>query len=227
MPKNRIENLADGVFAILVTILTLDLKVPSFQEIRSDEEFLHILSEFGFILLIYFISFAVLSSYWLSHHFIISVFAKNADRLLSHFNLLFLSTVSLIPFSSYLLGLYPGNKISVFIFAANVIVIGLSLILLRWHVNKSREIENKELSQSEFTKSLIHLSLPPVFAVFAIFFAFISPEWALVFFVIPTLLNIIPNSFEIMLKLMRKLVSMFTRGHEKRPFNIGRENKKV
>lgn len=200
MPKHRIENLADCVFSIVMTILILELKLPAFLDLQSDAEIWQKLSELGFVLLIYFISFTFLGGYWLSHHFLISVFSKNTDRLVIHLNLLFLSLVALIPFSAHLWGLYPDSKVSIFTFGINIIVIGASLLLLRWHIHKSRHIENSEISKHESISNLVHLALPPMFAVAAMLIAFWSPKGAVFFFIVPAIINIIPGSVSGMLK---------------------------
>lgn len=211
MPKHRIESLADGVFAIVMTILILELKLPSLEGLYSDVQIWQALSKISFVLLIYFTSFTILGGYWLSHHFLISIFSKNADRLLPHLNLLFLSLIALIPFSAHLWGLYPDSKVSVWAFGTNIIAIGVSLMLLRWHIYKSREIENLEISKHEFNNNLFHLSLPPLFASFAIIVAYWNPQFAIFFFIIPAIINIIPGSLSFLTKTSHHLIKLITR----------------
>jgi len=73
MKQSRLEALTDGVFAIVMTLLVLDIRVPDIQGIVTDGTLLSALVDITPLLLSYLVSFALLFSYWRAHHFIISV----------------------------------------------------------------------------------------------------------------------------------------------------------
>jgi len=98
MNKTRIEALSDGVFAIVMTLLVIDIKVPTFATEVSDSEIwaeiYHLLPIFGS----YVLSFAVLTMYWVSHQFLITYMAKNIDRNLSYINMFVPTQPNLLPY---------------------------------------------------------------------------------------------------------------------------------
>lgn len=100
MNKLRLEAFSDGVFAIIITILVLEIKVPELGPDVSNIELWHTLSEYGHILIGYFLSVAVIAMFWLSHHFLFHTGAKNIDRWVVQLNTFFLAILALIPFSA-------------------------------------------------------------------------------------------------------------------------------
>src|ERR1700753_3424990 len=94
----RLIFFSDAVFAIIITIMILDVKLPEILTFSSEDEaktaFLHILPK----LLGYTISFFVIGSFWMRHLKVFS-FLKDYNRQLIILNLLFLFSVSLFPFA--------------------------------------------------------------------------------------------------------------------------------
>src|SRR6266446_941520 len=103
----RLLALTDGVFAIIMTILVLELKAPS-----SDTE----ISGTAYGLLIYAISFLLAGVNWIGHSMIFSI-VKKANRMLIWLNIIFLMFASLIPFSANIL---MNSRISVSLFAYGI-----------------------------------------------------------------------------------------------------------
>ena len=64
MHKARLETLVDGVFAIAMTILVLEVKVPEIADGRSTDALLHALAHHGYVIGAYFFSFAMLALFW-------------------------------------------------------------------------------------------------------------------------------------------------------------------
>ena len=115
VPKERIETLVDGVFAIAMTILVLELKVPPDLDPRDSAElFRHLGHELPTIAA-YFFSFFMLGIFWLWFHRMSSKIAR-VDFGLIALNLLFLSLVSAFPFAAALLGRYPMNAASLAVY---------------------------------------------------------------------------------------------------------------
>src|SRR5438046_546200 len=96
---NRIEFLSDGVFAIALTLLVLDIKVPISENITSEKDLLHSFAGLTPRLLAYFLSFMTLGIFWTAHstqfHFI-----EKSDRNFTWINLFFLLFVTIIPFTT-------------------------------------------------------------------------------------------------------------------------------
>ena len=109
---SRILALTDGVFAIIMTLLVLELKVPDVH--RAAELSSH-LKGLGYHLLLYFASFLLASVYWVGHRLIFSL-VKYVNTTLIWLNIVFLMICSLIPFAAALLGNYPLETHSLFIY---------------------------------------------------------------------------------------------------------------
>jgi uncharacterized membrane protein len=68
MEKSRIAALADGIFAVAMTLLVLDLKLPEAAKTTTDAEVWHQLVDLRSHFMIYALSFIVLGTYWIAHH---------------------------------------------------------------------------------------------------------------------------------------------------------------
>jgi uncharacterized membrane protein len=113
---SRIVAFSDGVFAIAITLLVLNLKVP---EHLGDESLGHALWAERQSYFAYAVSFAVIGRFWIIHHRFFSDVTGFDGRLLG-FNLFYLAWVVLIPFSSAVLGKYGGDPAAVILYAANL-----------------------------------------------------------------------------------------------------------
>jgi uncharacterized membrane protein len=125
----RIEALSDGVFAIALTLLVLDLKVPVSEAINSEGALLNALAALSPKILSYFLSFMTLGIFWTGHtaqfHFI-----EKSDRNLNWISLFFLLAVSVLPFTTALLSQYILFKTALGLYWLNILVMG---VLLYWH----------------------------------------------------------------------------------------------
>jgi uncharacterized membrane protein len=123
--RARLETLVDGVFAIAMTILVLEVKVPELTDRRSAEELLHALLHHGYVIGAYFVSFAMLGLFWVWHHRLAEQ-VRDIDLPVLVCALSFLALVCFFPFASALLGRYPTNLAALLVY---VPVIGLILLL--------------------------------------------------------------------------------------------------
>jgi uncharacterized membrane protein len=136
---------SDAVFAIAITLLAIEIKVPEIpKEIVTDQLLLdsldHLIPKFiGF-----FISFMIVGLYWTIHHRMFG-FVINYDKKLLWLNLLFLLSVALMPFSTGFYSVYILRllKTPVIIYVANICLLGLTNFLLWRHISNPK----KNLSQ--------------------------------------------------------------------------------
>jgi uncharacterized membrane protein len=132
---NRIEAFSDGVFAIIVTLLVLELKVPVLKDHHSVSELAHALIEQLPKFLSWLISFIIVCKFWLNHSHVLGL-ARHADYGFVWTNSMFLMGQSFIPFPTALLGEYAGNPLAVSffgcVFALNtVLFIALNQYIVR------------------------------------------------------------------------------------------------
>lgn len=194
MNKARIEALSDGVFAIVMTLLIIDIRVPPLTVNNSVHEL------WGQLLLLwplfrsYYFSFAILGMYWITHHALFHLFVKHANRPITYINVAFLCFISLIPFSAHLVGQYPYNELAVSVYGGNVILIAMvQFLMFHWAVNDDAN-RHEAIDPKIVQQTTIRLLLPPVFSMLGIIVSLFSPASSFVLFAFPIIFNIIPGT---------------------------------
>src|SRR5215510_13366366 len=130
----RLCNLSDGVFAVAITLLVLDIRLP---DTVTSANLLTALADLVPRLLVYLIGFIVFGGAGGSHQRLIGQI-KRGDGLLVWFNLLSLLFVSLVPACSALLGRFSGEFIAILLFTVDVILVQLSALWLWRHASKNQ-----------------------------------------------------------------------------------------
>ncbi|KAA9339806.1 DUF1211 domain-containing protein [Hymenobacter busanensis] len=134
LTRARLEAFSDGVFAIVVTLLVLELRVPHLHLGSSPQELAHELRAIVPKLLSWAVSFFVVVKFWVNHSYILSL-ARCASYACFWINALFLMGQAFIPFPTALLGEYPGNPLAVSFFGATLLVCCLLFVWLHHYVN--------------------------------------------------------------------------------------------
>ena len=115
----RIVFFSDGVFAIAITLLVIDLRPPEVLAGLSDAAFTEAMADLGPKIVAYLLSFAVIGLYWLAHwrrfHYIV-----RANERFALLNLLVLGAISFIPFPTALIGSQGDRPISVVVYAVTL-----------------------------------------------------------------------------------------------------------
>ena len=203
MNKNasRIDLLADGIFAIVMTILVFEVKVPEFLNPTNKEIFSELLASYP-LFLSYILSFATLFTYWRGYHSIVSDYARSSDVNFQNLAGTFLLFVGLVPFSSHLLGTYSTVPASVVIFALNVIIIGVLLFLMRLYAWKSVTIKNRRMKKLEITHAHMRIFIPILFSIIAIPVAYINTGVALGILTVAIIFNLLKRSTRLICKFL-------------------------
>lgn len=137
--KNRIEALSDGVFAIAMTLLVLDLRAPELPPNAPNVEVFPALLALWAKFVSYAVSFVSLGVFWVSHHTMYHA-VRWVDRGLLWFNIFFFMFVSLLPFSTSLLNAFPQTQVAPLFFGANLTIIGWILFLQWTYANRKRDM---------------------------------------------------------------------------------------
>ena len=130
---NRTEAFSDGVFAIVVTLLVLELKVPILHDRASVSELNHRLVDLIPKFLSWLISFVIVCKFWLNHHHLLT-FARHATYGMVWLNSIFLMGQAFIPFPTALMGEFPTNPLAVSLFGAVMAVNTLLFIALQSYI---------------------------------------------------------------------------------------------
>ena len=104
-PYSRLEAFCDGVFAIALTLLIIDIKIPSTKEINTTDEFWHALKEIAPSVLAFILSFIIILITWVNHHNALKLGNKSSASFI-YANGFLLFTVVFMPFPTSLLGEY-------------------------------------------------------------------------------------------------------------------------
>jgi TMEM175 potassium channel family protein len=125
---DRLAALSDGLFAIAMTLLVLDLRVPASALIRSEGALWNALVGLSPHLIPYLMSFLTLGIFWVAQQTQLSQF-KRSNRDLAWIHLGFLLSVSLIPFSTGLLAAFLTFRIALIVYWVNILLLGFWLYL--------------------------------------------------------------------------------------------------
>ena len=177
IPISRIAGFSDGLIAIIITLMVLEIPIPS--EIKMTE-----IIEFAKAIIIYFASFVVIGTQWNRHHFLLEQTEKVHKSFIWK-NLLYLFSLSLIPLFMKLLIKHPNDFIpaigySVIYLITDFISIQLIISVLK---NKKNKTEREEKLLTEDRK-LITQILPLIIFSVSILVEYFLPNLTIIFFII-------------------------------------------
>jgi uncharacterized membrane protein len=132
--KNRLEFLFDGIFAISMTILVLELKVPDLADRRSISELSQFLLHHGVSFISYILSFIMLGIFWYRHNSYFRYFSRVTKSILA-FTLLQMAIAAFFPFCAALFGRYPINRLSIVIYLGCIALYSWTC-LIQWLLAK-------------------------------------------------------------------------------------------
>ncbi len=131
---HRLEALADGVFAVAMTLLVLDLKVPAAEAIHSDAGLAAALLALTPKLVTYLMSFLTLGIFWLGQQAQLNLLERsNRDVVWTH--IAFLASVCLIPFATALLSEFVEYRLALVFYWVVILLQGL-LLALSWKLSR-------------------------------------------------------------------------------------------
>lgn len=192
--NERLIFLSDGVFAITITLLVLEIKVPEIPEALVATELpnalLHLLPK----ILAHILSFIVLGIYWSGHHNTF-MHIKRHNRFLLWLNILFLMCVASMPFATGLLSQYHEHLLSIVTYSGILAGAGLVMDLMWWYATTHNLVE--EDIDSEFVAFVHHRNrLAPVIYLLSIAISFFSITVAKFLIFIVAVLYIVPNPLD-------------------------------
>lgn len=142
LSKGRMEALTDGIFAIAMTLLVLELKVPELGRGVGSRELLHKLGQQLPSFFSFFVSFLYCGMLWIQHHLAMH-FVRYVKAGMVWLNLGFLMTISVLPFSCALLGHFLQNVAAKEIYFGNLFL-AASLLALQWLIARRKNLLNED-----------------------------------------------------------------------------------
>jgi len=199
----RLILFSDAVFAIAITLLVIEIKIPEIHEKPiTDNDVLHKLADLIPKFVGFLVSFLLIGQYWIVHHRMFSFVINFTDRLI-WLNILFLFAIALMPFST---GFYSefvlrGVVTPVIFYTANIALLGLANFLMwRYLSNQKNNLtENLTPALAKYF-SLRALTVPTIFVIFSFVYLY-NPTIA---FFIPML---IPFIMRLIFNPMKKKIT--------------------
>jgi uncharacterized membrane protein len=165
---DRLILFSDAVFAIAITLLVIEIKIPEFHDENITEQNLlgglrHLIPKFiGFL-----ISFLIIGQYWIVHHRMFS-FVINYNSKLIWLNLLFLFVIALMPFSTGFYSEYVGEPVisPVIFYTCNIAMLGILNFFMWRYLSKTHHGLTENLSpQLARYSSLRAITVPVIFII--------------------------------------------------------------
>jgi uncharacterized membrane protein len=151
MSSRRLEAFSDGVFAIAITLLVLDLVVPAHEEAERDG-LAHALASEWPAYFAYLVSFLAVGIIWVNHHAVFDR-VRFVDRRVLFANLLLLLMVSLIPFPTRLLADYltaaSGSHVAAAVYSVTMLCMGVSFALLWLSLTRDRRLLHEGVARPD------------------------------------------------------------------------------
>jgi uncharacterized membrane protein len=153
MGLERLIFFRDAVFAIAITLLALEIRLPAGGETFNDAQLFAQLIGMWHRYLAYFISFIVIGVFWISHHRKFR-FIKRYDSRLLILNLLILMMIAFIPFPSSIISENPNRTATIF-YALIMTLVGLLLVAMWWYVSWHNRLVDPELGRKQRRREFV------------------------------------------------------------------------
>jgi uncharacterized membrane protein len=189
---NRLEAFSDGVLAIAITLLILEVKVPAAASGRLGHDLLHQWPSYAS----YVVSFAVIGIIWVNHHAMFERIAR-VSRTLLFLNLLLLMTVAFLPFPTALLAAYVNRggrdaHVAAAVYGLAMELIGLGFMALWVYLARTPDVLVEGFTAANAAAAVRRTVVGPLLYLVAIALAFVSAPLSLavygavaVYFVLP------------------------------------------
>jgi uncharacterized membrane protein len=194
MSANRLEALGDGIFSVAMTILVIELKIPTVQG-NSLKDLLHGLYETRQELFCYFISFIVLGIMWFGHRMVFEYISRT-NRYFIFLGVLFYMVVCLVPFSTRFLAANTFKWYAILMYGLNLSMCNLTLFA-QWTYGIKRPTLHARILPAEVRKEATKLFLiSPVLYAIAIAISFYIPLVSIIIYFITPILYLLPQKLD-------------------------------
>jgi TMEM175 potassium channel family protein len=187
MSKHRMELFSDAVFAIVITLLILDLRPPDVSHFTFSA-----LSNVGAQVFAFVLSFVMVGMCWVAHHNM-ATFLKGVDRVLLWLNLFLLLTVVFLPFSTAILGRHLGDRDAVILYGVNLLFVNVAGTLFWLYGGSKLDLRLDGLSNSFVFKWARLHAIPNSLCILGIALAPWHTGLSLLLYTLPALFFILPN----------------------------------
>ena len=188
----RLDAFSDGVFAIVITLLVLELRVPEVHGEHLSQELWHGLTELLPKFISFVVSFIYVSIYWFNHHQLFHL-VKRLDRGLFWMNSVFLMCLTFIPFPTALIGSYPHDRVAAACYGLAMMATAISFVIMKIYIKYSGRLRKAVPLSGADT---FYLSTGPLLYLTAAGIAFINAYAAVAIYVLVPIIYFFAGSTE-------------------------------
>jgi uncharacterized membrane protein len=178
----RLAALSDGIFAVAMTLLVLDLKVPVAEAVHSEHELWHALVALSPRILMYMMSFLTLGIFWVGQQTQLNHLARS-DRGLSWIHILFLFAVSITPFSTTLLAEFTAYRLALLEYWLNILLLG-STLYVSWMCAMSKGLVKQDIPAIVPVAIKRRIVIAQLLYAFGAMLCIFSTYWSITFIVL-------------------------------------------
>ena len=185
----RLNAMSDGVFAIVITLMVLEVKVPRVAHAHLVAALSEMLPDIAAVLL----SFVVLGIYWIGHNNVFQHVLRH-DRAMLWLNILFLLVAAMIPFAANMLVHYADVPVAYVAYAGCLALGGVLLDCIWWYASRNRHLMCDTVTPELIRSFHVRILTGPVLYIAAVGVAFVSRAGAWVLFAMAILYYLLPTA---------------------------------
>jgi uncharacterized membrane protein len=172
LATSRVEAFSDGVLAVVITLLVLEVKLPS--DLKTEAALWRAVLNIAPVLAAWAVSFAFVLTFWVNHHYFFASL-KSTDRGLLWLNGFFLLTIALIPFPTALVGEYPGFAAPLALLSGAMMLTSLSFAFMRFYASFHGRMLRGNVDDHTARAGMIQSAAAPLLYLAALALAFVWP----------------------------------------------------
>jgi uncharacterized membrane protein len=214
LPSQRVQALADGIFAIAMTLLVFNIHLPDWKNLSTENTFWSIPGAIflgngqGSVLIAYVMSFMLLGVHWVSHHAHFQ-YIRRVNRTLLWINILFFLLIAFVPFTTQLVGsgIYwdtpsqlPAqvmiNHVVVVIYGVHLMLIAAVTLLHWWYGTTHPELTNGPIESRVMQVSLHRILAMLLFSLLAMLLSFVHPLVSVIAYLLIPIYYILPGRID-------------------------------
>jgi uncharacterized membrane protein len=178
----RLLFFSDAVFAIAITLLVLEIRLPSPDGTITDSQFFPVLIGMWHKFLAYLMSFLVIGVFWIGHHRKFR-FIKRYDSTLLFLNLLMLMGIAFLPFPSSMISEYPYRTATIF-YALTLMLTSVFSIAIWWYASRNNRLIDSDLDAKQRRRQFINPIATSIVFLLSIGVAFLDVALARLFWLL-------------------------------------------
>jgi uncharacterized membrane protein len=178
----RLAALSDGIFAVAMTLLVLDLRLPAIDAVHAEHDLWRAIVPLAPQIVMYMMSFLTLGIFWVGQQTQLNHLSRS-DRNLTWIHLAFLFAVTLMPFSTRMLAEFAAYRTALLIYWANIVFLGGTLYW-SWGCATRSALVKSDVSSEVISAICRRIIIGQSLYAFGALLCVFSPYWSIAFIVL-------------------------------------------